>query len=57
MRMSLRDRFREPERGSAVAVDFSVHVTRALLMWDDESPWNSRVVTGEGRLNGDIAGG
>jgi hypothetical protein len=52
----MRERFRE--RGSAVVVDLVVEVSRALLKWDEfESPWNTRIVTGKGRLNGDIAWG
>lgn len=46
MRTSLR------EQGSA---DLVVDVFRNWLIWDET--WNSRVVSGEGWLNGDIAGG
>src|ERR1700677_1358207 len=51
MRMRLR------ERWSAVVVDWGIDVSRALLIWVDESPLNPRIVTGGGWLNGHIAWG
>ena len=49
MRMSLR------EQGSVVIVDLVVDVFRDRLIWDET--WNTRVVSWEGWLNGNIAGG
>jgi hypothetical protein len=56
MWVSLREHFREC--GSTVVVDLVVDVSLALLMmWADESPWNSCIVTGEVWLKRDIACG
>ena len=42
-------------RGSAVIIDLVVEVFRDRLIWDET--WNICVVSGEGWLNRNIAGG